>query len=64
MAWCSNGVDAPNKKGRQKKKKKKVLSRMQLTSLCDSHSTSRRFALGTSNVCLVGENRACSLPAS
>ena len=26
MAWCSNGVDAPNKKGRQKKKKKKFLA--------------------------------------
>ena len=30
---------------------------------CDSPNTSRRFALGASNVCLVGENPTCSVPA-
>ena len=30
---------------------------------CDSPNTSRRFALGASNVCLVGENLTCSVPA-
>ena len=30
---------------------------------CDSPNTSRRFALGASNVCLVGENPTCSFPA-
>ena len=30
---------------------------------CDSPNTSRRFELGASNVCLVGENPACSVPA-
>ena len=32
-------------------------------SSCDSPSTSRRFALGASNVCLVGEKPTCSVPA-
>ena len=30
---------------------------------CASPSTSRRFVLGASNVCLVGENPTCSVPA-
>ena len=30
---------------------------------CDSPNTSRRFVLGASNVCLVGENPTCSVPA-
>ena len=30
---------------------------------CDSSNTSRRFALGASNVCLLGENPTCSVPA-
>ena len=30
---------------------------------CDSLNTSRRFALAACNVCLVGENRTCSVPA-
>ena len=30
---------------------------------CDSPNTSRRFALGASNVCLVRENPTCSVPA-
>ena len=29
---------------------------------CDSLNSSRRFALGTRHACLVGENRACSVP--
>ena len=29
----------------------------------DSPKTSRRFALGARNVCLVGENPTCSVPA-
>ena len=42
-----------------------VLSRIQLTAhpSCDSPNTSRRFALGASDVCLVGENPTCSVPA-
>ena len=31
--------------------------------MCDSPSTSRRFALGSRDVCLVGENPTCSMPA-
>ena len=31
--------------------------------LCDSPKTSRPFALGASNVCLVGEIPVCSVPA-
>ena len=31
---------------------------------CDSSNTSRRFALGASNVCLVGENPTCSVPVA
>ena len=30
---------------------------------CDSPNTPRRFALGASDVCLVGENPTCSVPA-
>ena len=30
---------------------------------CSSPNTSRRFALGTRDVCLVGENPTCSVPA-
>ena len=30
---------------------------------CDSPNSSRPFALGASNVCLVGENPTCSVPA-
>ena len=39
-----------------------VLSRMQLTS-CDSPNTSRCFPLGARDVCLVGENPTCCVPA-
>ena len=31
-------------------------------SSCDSPNISRRFALGASNVCLVGDNPTCSVP--
>ena len=44
-----------------------VLSRMQLTFHATRRTppnTSRRFVLGASNVCLVGENPTCSVPAS
>ena len=30
---------------------------------CDSPNTSRRFVLGASNACVVGENPTCSVPA-
>ena len=30
---------------------------------CDSPNNLRRFALGASNVCLIGENPTCSVPA-
>ena len=39
-----------------------VLSRMQLTLHATRPNTSRRFALGASNVCLIGENQTCSVP--
>ena len=31
--------------------------------LCDSPNTLRRFALGASNICLIGEGPTCSVPA-
>ena len=40
-----------------------VLSRMQLTLHATRQTTSQRFALGASNVCLVGENPTCAVPA-
>ena len=40
-----------------------VLIRVQLTLDCDPPNTSRRFALGASNGCLVGGNPTCSVPA-
>ena len=42
---------------------KAVLSRMQLTLRATRPNTSRRFALGASSVCLVGENPTFSVPA-
>ena len=40
----------------------RFLGGMQFTLQCESPNTSRRFALGASNVCLVGENPTCSVP--
>ena len=40
-----------------------VLSRTQLTLHAARRYTSRRFALGASDDCLVGENPTCSVPA-
>ena len=42
---------------------KAVLSRMQLTLHASRPNISRRFALGASNVGLVGEKPVCSVPA-
>ena len=39
------------------------LSRMQLTLRATPLDTSRRVALGASNVCLAGESPTCSVPA-
>ena len=48
----------------QKNVSQAVLCTTQLTlHIYDSSNTSRRFALGASNVCLVGENPTCSVLA-
>ena len=39
-----------------------VLGRMVAQPPCDSTNTSRRFALGARDVCLVGESPTCSVP--
>ena len=39
-----------------------VLTKTQLALYASRRTTSRRFALGVSNVCLIGENPTCSVP--
>ena len=53
-----NSLDDVN---RRKFASKSVYTSMQITD--SPITTSRRFALGASNVYLVGENETCSVPA-